>query len=218
MSTYLVAFVVSDFKSISNYEGPTAERLKHRVFGYNKNLPNGEFALEAGEKILNALENWTGIKFEMSKMDQIAIPTFYFGAMENWGLVTYVESGLYYDKVNDPFSQRERVAVLIGHEFAHQWFGNLVTLEWWEYNWLNEGFARLFENIITDLAYPNEFNRMQYFSVRTLQNVMQYDAGSETRAMNTQPTETAKIMDLFDKIAYDKCKYITEYFFISSTF
>lgn len=207
MSTYLVAFVVSDFTAIENYDGAKVpSRLKHRVFGNTKNLPNGDFALEAGEEILKALEDWTSIKFEMNKMDQIAIPDFYFGAMENWGLVTYVESGLYYDKINDPFSQRERVAALIGHEFAHQWFGNLVTLEWWEYIWLNEGFARLFQNLIMDTAYP-EFKLMDYFSVRTLQNVMQSDASESTRAMNYLPTDTETIMNLFDNIAYDKCKF-----------
>lgn len=215
MSTYLVAYVISDFTSDPINEDPVTDTTLHRVYGTSKNVPsNSKFALEAGEKILNSLEKYTSIPYEISKIDQVGIPDFNFVAMENWGLVTYIERDLYYNATLDPPSHHETVATLIAHEFAHQWFGNLVTLDWWTFNWLNEGFAQLFENIIVDDAFPGVYNRMKYFNTRTLQNVMQSDATDSTRKMNTEPTETDRIMELFDNIAYNKGKFVLNLTFI----
>lgn len=201
MSTYLIAYIISDFQRIENYEGPIQpNRTKHRVYANAKNLPHAYHALAFGESILSAYENWTGIQYPISKMEQIAFPNFFFVAMENWGLVVYDEKKFYFEEDNDYHSKYEIIDVLIAHEFAHQWFGNLVTLEWWEHIWLNEGFARLFENVML----IEKYDRMKYFGVRTQHPAMQYDMSNKSRPMNYLPTDTEKIMDLFDKIVYDK--------------
>lgn len=140
MSTYLVAFVVSDFDYVSTGN--------HRVYARPKAVEDGkaDYALHAGKKLLDILADYLNVNYSLSKMDQIAFPDDYFaaGAMENWGLVTYRESYLLYSN-SSLTSEQQAVATVISHEFGHQWFGNLVTLSWWEYLWLNEGFATYFE-------------------------------------------------------------------------
>lgn len=113
--------------------------------------------VEEGEQILQALEKYLGIPFTLPKMDQIAIPQFSAGAMENWGLVTYREQSLLFNGSVHTFARKANIVRTIAHEFGHQWFGDLVSPMWWSYLWLNEGFATLFENIGTDLVRKINF-------------------------------------------------------------
>lgn len=217
MSTYLIAYIISDFQKIENYEGPVLpNQTKHRVYAHDRNLPHARHALESGQAILSAFENYTEIAFKISKMEQIAFPKFFYAAMENWGLVVYDEKQFYVDDENDYFSQYEVADVLITHEFAHQWFGDLVTIEWWEHIWLNEGFARLYENVMLDKV-TTKYDRMKYFAVRTQHPAMQYDVSDKSRPMNYMPTSTERIMDLFDKIVYDKGIYVLLRYFLRLT-
>ncbi len=138
MSTYLVAFVVGELNCIESNDF----RVPVRVYAPpSQNIEHGRFSLNLAAKTLAFYEKVFGIQFPLPKMDQIAIPDFAAGAMENWGLVTYRVVDLMLDEKASGAATKERVAEVVQHELAHQWFGNLVTMDWWEGLWLNEGFA-----------------------------------------------------------------------------
>lgn len=138
MSTYLVAFIVGEL----NYIETNSFRVPVRVYApTGQNIENGRFSLELAARTLAFYEKVFGIDFPLPKMDQIAIPDFAQGAMENWGLVTYRVVDLMLDEKTSGAATKERVAEVVQHELAHQWFGNLVTMDWWDGLWLNEGFA-----------------------------------------------------------------------------
>lgn len=119
------------------------------------------YAVTAGVKCLEFYEKYYGIPFPLQKQDMVALPDFSAGAMENWGLITYRENSLLYDAKIYPGAQKRRVAVVIAHELAHQWFGNLVTLKWWNDLWLNEGFATLVEYLGTDEISDKNFRMVR---------------------------------------------------------
>lgn len=138
MSTYLLAFVVAELKV---YES-NAFRIPVRVYVTPDKVPeHGKFAAELGAKTLAFYEKEFDSEFPLPKMDMVAIPDFAAGAMENWGLVTYRVVDVLYDEKTASASSKQRVAEVVQHELAHQWFGNLVTMDFWDGLWLNEGFA-----------------------------------------------------------------------------
>ncbi|XP_071569030.1 aminopeptidase N-like [Temnothorax nylanderi] len=214
MSTYLVAFVVSDFETLENKDKTFGILAKPTVENSAK-----EFAFDYGLQTLEELKNYTGIDYygktgqSMQKMDQIAIPDFAAGAMENWGLVTYREPRLLYVVNKTTTADKQAIGTVIAHEFAHQWFGNLVTCKWWNSIWLNEGFATFFQYYISDKVIPkldedDDWRLMEQFVVTNLQaSSFVVDASSKTRPL--EPVETsiqtpAQIKSLFDDIAYKK--------------
>ncbi|XP_024945955.1 aminopeptidase N, partial [Cephus cinctus] len=198
MSTYLVAFVVSDYGYVSNANGT------FRVWTRKNALRGANYALTQGESALEYLEKYTLIPFAIPKMDQISIPDFFYGGMENWGLVAYRESDLLYeDGVNTIFTKQD-VARLITHEFSHQWFGDLVSPSWWKYIWLNEGFATYFEYYITDQV-QNNWRLMEQFIVRdTQQDAFITDSSNTTHPLNQDASTPEEINALFDTITYEK--------------
>ncbi len=138
MSTYLLAFVVGELNVIETNDF----RVPVRVYApASQDIEHGRFSLNLAAKTLAFYEKVFGIDFPLPKMDMIAIPDFAAGAMENWGLVTYRVVDLMLDEKASGAATKERVAEVVQHELAHQWFGNLVTMDWWEGLWLNEGFA-----------------------------------------------------------------------------
>ncbi|XP_052895825.1 uncharacterized protein LOC128303012 [Anopheles moucheti] len=197
MSTYLLAFVVSDFQ----YRISGTQRVYVRPNAFSEAL----FALQAGVKILQALDDHLGIPYStyMPKMDQIAVPDFAAGAMENWGLVTYREQALLFNEAVSTYRTKTNVASTIAHEYAHQWFGDLVTPEWWEYIWLNEGFATLYEYYALHLAYPDQ-EYWELFNVQVIQAAMVPDGQASTRPMNWNAATPGEISSLFDRVAYPK--------------
>lgn len=143
MSTYLLAFIVSEFIVRENNQ---------RTFGIVARpdaSSQTEYALGKGQELLAKLDQWTDYAYssvpEMSKMHMAALPDFSAGAMENWGLLTYRETNLLYDADVSTDLAQQRIANVITHEQAHMWFGDLVTCDWWSVTWLNEGFARFFQ-------------------------------------------------------------------------
>ena len=195
MQTYLLAFIVSDFKHV---EDPINNQ---RVFGTKYYIENGfaDFALEAGIKIIKEMEKYLGVKYSLPKMDQIGIPDFKSGAMENWGLVTYRESRLYVKRTGS-VSDKVGVANIVAHEFGHQFFGNHVSPKWWTYLWLNEGFATFFGYLGSDLAYPE-------FKIReTLTEGMHEAFLFDGRPMTYYVQTPQGIQDVFDQISYLKGK------------
>uniref|UniRef100_A0A182QRY1 Aminopeptidase N n=1 Tax=Anopheles farauti TaxID=69004 RepID=A0A182QRY1_9DIPT len=197
MSTYLLAFVVSDFQ----FRISGTQRVFVRPNAFNE----ASFALEAGVKILAALDEHLGIAYgaHMPKLDQIAVPDFAAGAMENWGLVTYREELLLFKPAANTYRTKTNIATTVAHEYAHQWFGDLVTPEWWEYIWLNEGFATLYEFYATHLAYPEQ-EYWELFNLQVIHAAMVPDALVSTRPMNWNAATPGEISALFDRVAYPK--------------
>lgn len=145
----MVGFVVSDFIPLeSRFQG----KVPHRVFARSNAISNCYLILDTGVKLLDALGDYLGINYPLPKMDQVAIPDFYFSAMENWGLTTYRERQFFYNENVTEYFIKTNIVTVVSHEFAHNWFGNLATPRWWSYLWLKEGFANLFQHIGTNLV------------------------------------------------------------------
>ncbi len=150
MCAYLLFFGVGEFEIIED----KSERVLQRVITTPGKTKYGKFGLEFSKKVLQFGENYTGVKYPLPKMDQIAVTDFAFGAMENYGAITYRENLLLVYPGVTSKAGLERIAEVIAHEWAHQWFGNLVSPLDWKYLWLNESFATLFGYAITDYYYP----------------------------------------------------------------
>uniref|UniRef100_A0A1I8IMR1 Aminopeptidase n=1 Tax=Macrostomum lignano TaxID=282301 RepID=A0A1I8IMR1_9PLAT len=172
MSTYLLAYVVGKFDYV---EGRDADFIKMRVFTPIGKKDQGLFALEVAKKTLPFYRKFFNVAYPLPKLDLIAIPDFAAGAMENWGLVTYRETALLVDADNSSAATKEWVALVVGHELAHQWFGNLVTMKWWTDLWLNEGFASWIEYLCVDHCYP-EFDIWTRFVQSDLSRALELDA------------------------------------------
>jgi aminopeptidase N len=160
MSTYLLAFIVGEFESVA---GKDSQGTNIRVFATPGQASQLDFALDIAIKSLDYYADYFGLAYPLSKLDMVAIPDFASGAMENWGLVTYRETDLLIDPTRSSLSNRQRVTEVVAHELAHQWFGNLVTMEWWNDLWLNESFASWVETKASDHFFPE----WKYWSVFT---------------------------------------------------
>jgi aminopeptidase N/puromycin-sensitive aminopeptidase len=198
MSTYLVAFLVGDFKCV---EG-SSENTPIRVCAVPGDEQYGKFALSAAEYVLHYYNNYFGIKYPMSKLDMIAIPDFEAGAMENFGAITYRETDLLIDERTASLAAKKRVASVVAHEMAHQWFGDLVTMQWWNNVWLNEGFATWMENKPVE-AWKPEWHVSQDVA-GDLDTTMNYDSQPTTRTIRANASTPAQINEMFDGIAYGK--------------
>jgi len=141
MSTYLVAVIVSDFKSKSI----KVDETELAVYARPNAIDQTDYALSIMSPLVKFFENTYKQKYQLSKLFMAALPDFSSGAMENWGLLTYRETVMLYDENHSPITNKQQIGNVIAHEISHQWFGNLVSPQWWKYLWLNEGFARYFE-------------------------------------------------------------------------
>ncbi|VEN38176.1 unnamed protein product [Callosobruchus maculatus] len=200
MSTYLVAFVVSDFTCT---EVPGSSTKNH-VCSRSETVNTRYWAVEVTPKLLNSLNVYTGIPYteSISKLDQVALPDFRSGAMENWGLITYREARLLFDPEEDGTSVKQTIALVIAHELSHSWFGNLVTLAWWSETFLNEGFARYFQNKITHEIYP-EWQLDKQFVVKTVHSALAEDDLPSALALQSDVETPAQIDTKFGN-SYDK--------------
>ncbi|HVO93305.1 MAG TPA: M1 family metallopeptidase, partial [Terriglobales bacterium] len=150
MSPYLVAMAVGNFEYI---EG-SADGIPIRVWGPPGSKPYSSYALEVAEQCMKYYNKYFGIKYPLPKLDLIAVPGGFGGAMENWGGITFFESRLLFDPAINPDSARRGIFSIIAHEMAHQWFGDLVTMGWWDNLWLNEGFASWMQEKAAEHFYP----------------------------------------------------------------
>ncbi|XP_042234819.1 aminopeptidase N-like [Homarus americanus] len=217
MSTYLVAFVVSDF---DHMESNANERVLFRVKSRPAAIKQATYALKTGPTVLTFFEKYFNIPFPLPKQDMIAIPDFSAGAMENWGLITYRETAMLYDPAVSAAYNKQRVAVVVAHELAHQWFGNLVTPDWWTDLWLNEGFASFMEYIGVDHAEPS-WNMMEQFVPDDLQSVFALDWLESSHPVSIPVGHPDEINEIFDRISYSKGASIIRmmnHFLTESTF
>lgn len=205
MQTYLLAFVVHDFPYVAIH-GSTPQR----VFGRKEFIEKGDadFAVRAGVNILTWLENYLNFSYAKNnpKMDQIGIPDFAAGAMENWGLVTYQQPLLFFDQKRDLSVRQTQVGSTIAHEYAHQFFGNLVSPEWWSYLWLNEGFATLYGAWAFAGPYP-ELSAADIYLISDFGFALLIDGLGQSRPMTLYQETPFGIYSLFDTVAYSKCKF-----------
>lgn len=204
MSTYILAFIVCDFVSIQSHNND----LLIRIWARRNAIADGqgEYALNVTGPILQFYEHYYNTTYPLSKSDQIALPDFRAGAMENWGLVTYRETALLYDPVLSSTGNKERVATVIAHELAHMWFGNLVTVRWWNDLWLNEGFASYVEYLGVDYAEPT-WNIKDQIILYEMQKVFAVDALASSHPLSRPEEEVnspPEISEMFNTISYSK--------------
>jgi aminopeptidase N len=198
MSTYLVAFLVGDFKCT---EGKS-DGVPIRACSTPDKVALTKFALESAKYVLHYYDNYFGIKYPMPKLDMVALPDFEAGAMENFGCITYRETDLLTDSKTGDIPSRKRVAVVVAHEMAHQWFGDMVTMQWWDNLWLNEGFATWMETKPVAKWKP-EWNFSQD-DAQDLDQTLNLDAQKTTRTIRATANTPDEINEMFDGIAYGK--------------
>lgn len=204
MSTYLVVFIVSDFEYDAVRITPSlGERFELRVYTTPFQIQNARFARNTAEKIINHYIDYFNIEYPLPKLDMAAIPDFVSGAMETWGLVTYRETSILYNEATSSTANKQRVAEVIAHELAHMWFGNLVTMKWWNELWLNEGFASYIEYKGVDSAYP-EWGIMEQFALDNLHGVLTLDATLGSHPIVVKVESPNQITEIFDTITYSK--------------
>ena len=200
MSSYLLAFIVGHFEYIQK---KTKSGVLVRVFTTPGKKKQATFALECAAKCIEFYERYFGIRYPLPVMDLIAIPDFAAGAMENWGAVTYRETAVLVDPEHSATANRQRVALVIAHELAHQWFGNLVTMEWWTHLWLNEGFATYMEYVAIDAIYP-KWNIWAHFVSAEGSRGLALDGLANTHAIEVDVHHPQEISEIFDAVSYSK--------------
>jgi len=200
MSTYLLAFIIGELKVYETNEF----RLPVRVYCTpNQNPEHGKFSAELGAKTLAFYEKEFASEFPLPKMDMVAIPDFSAGAMENWGLVTYRVVDLMYDEKTASASTKERIAEVVQHELAHQWFGNLVTMDFWDGLWLNEGFATWMSWYSCNAFYP-EWKVWEGYVTDNLQSALGLDGLRSSHPVEVPVKKADEINQIFDAISYSK--------------
>jgi len=200
MSTYLVAFVIGEFDYV---EGTDRDGVLIRVYTPLGKHEQGKFALEIATKTLPFYNDYFGVAYPLPKLDLIAIPDFAAGAMENWGLVTYRETALLVDPQETSAGTRQWVALVVGHELAHQWFGNLTTMEWWTHLWLNEGFASWIEYLCVDYCCP-DYDIWTQFCASDYVRALELDALKNSHPIEVPVGHPSEVDEIFDAISYCK--------------
>jgi len=201
MSTYLVAFVVCDFDTKA--EQTKTNNITVSVIVAKDKLDQADFALHTATKITEHYEEYFGIKYPLPKQDLIAIPDFGAGAMENWGLITYRETSLLYKENESSSKAQQWVAIVVAHELAHQWFGNLVTMQWWNDLWLNEGFASWMEYKGVSHTQPG-WAMMDQFWANVLLPALKLDSLASSHPVSVPVNDPKEIEAIFDTISYKK--------------
>jgi puromycin-sensitive aminopeptidase len=200
MSTYLLAFIIGEFDYI---EDKTKQGVHVRVYTLKGSSELGRFALQVAVKTLSFFAEFFDIAYPLPKMDLVAIPDFAAGAMENWGCVTFRETALLIDPANSSTVARSRVAEVVAHELAHQWFGNLVTMEWWTHLWLNEGFATWAADLAVDHLFPSWGTWLQFVS-STFSAALRLDSLESSHPIEVEVKKAGDVNEIFDAISYCK--------------
>lgn len=202
MSTYLLAWVTGE---LHHKTAKTSSGVEVSVYATPAQRPEAlDFALEHSVKSIEFFDAYFDTPYPLAKCDQVALPDFSSGAMENWGLVTYRETALLADPATTTVASKHYIATVISHELSHQWFGNLVTMKWWNNLWLNESFATLMEYIAVDAIHP-EWNAWLDFSSNESIMALRRDAIDGVQAVQVDVDHPDEISSLFDgAIVYAK--------------
>lgn len=200
MSTYLVGIVIGEFDFV---EDKIASGVTVRVYTPKDKKEQGTYALDVAIKSLNFFNEYLKIPFPLPKLDLVAIPDFAAGAMENWGLITYRECRLLMDPVNTSSTTKQRILTTVAHEIAHQWFGNLVTMEWWTHLWLNEGTAKFMEFLCSSSIFP-EYDMWTLFMTIVYTTGLELDCLKKSHPVEVAVNDPDEIDEIFDDISYMK--------------
>ena len=202
MSSYLLAFVIGELHKKSARTKSGVEVNVWATPAQNENTL--DFALDIATRSIDFYDEYFGIKYPLPKSDHVALPDFSSGAMENWGLITYRESCLLADPELTPESSRRFIATVIAHELSHQWFGNLVTMNWWNDLWLNESFANMMEYVAIDALYP-EWRMWEDFATNEVTAALRRDSLDGVQSVQADVNHPDEISTLFDPaIVYAK--------------
>jgi aminopeptidase N len=198
MSTYLLAFLVGDFQCSSGEQDGVAIR----TCATPDKVALTTYGVDVAKYVLHYYNTYFGIPYPLKKLDLIGLPDFEAGAMENFGAITYRETALLINPKTASINAKTEVALVIAHEMAHQWFGDLVTMQWWDNIWLNEGFATWMENKPVEAMHP-EWDVDQAVA-SGLDGTLNLDAQPTTRAIRARAETPAEIEQMFDGISYGK--------------
>ncbi len=198
MSTYLLYIGVADFES----RKIVSKGRDFVLAGPTGTISSSDMALEVAAKTTEFFEDYFGVKYPLPKMHLVGVPEFAFGAMENWGAITFRNVVLFLDDSTSSYL-KGRVTMTIGHEIAHQWFGDLVTMKWWDDIWLNESFAELMGYKVADFVYP-DFHEWDDFLLDMYSRGLRGDSLKNTHPVHTNLKTPEEIMQVFDEISYGK--------------
>ncbi|XP_074598352.1 puromycin-sensitive aminopeptidase-like isoform X2 [Brevipalpus obovatus] len=200
MSTYLLAYLFGEYDYL---ETKTNTGVSIKVFTPIGKKEQGMFSLRMAERSLEFYEQYFNVPYPLEKLDHIGVSDFLYAAMENWGLILYRESRFLFDPENSSNITKIDIATVVAHETAHQWFGNLVTMEWWTHLWLNEGFASFMQYLATDRIHP-EFDIWSEFVSRLSMEAFRLDSLHNTHSIEIPVGHPSEVESIFDAISYNK--------------
>ncbi len=203
MSTYLLAFIIGEFEYVEGYTKGGKDATQIRVFTTSGKKHQARFALDVAIRSIEFFNEYFNIPYPLPTLDLIAIPDFESAAMENWGAVTFRETALLVDDEHTSLSNKQWAAIVVAHELAHQWFGNLVTMHWWTDLWLNEGFASYMENFCIDHLFPDwhiwDLNIADRYAV-----ALKLDSLATSHPVEVKVHHPDEISEIFDMVSYAK--------------
>ncbi len=199
MSTYLLYLGVGQFEMIED----KWKSVLLRVVTPPGKSQYGKFALDFAKKCLDYFEDYFDYQYPLPKLDLIAVPDFAAGAMENWGAITFRENALLFYESKSSIQTKQRVAEVVAHEIAHMWFGNLVTMKWWDDLWLNESFATFMAYKAVDHYFP-KWHIWEEYVTGTVFTGMALDGLKSSHPIQVEINTTQEIDEIFDEISYDK--------------
>ena len=198
MASYLVALAVGEFEELRD----ECDGTQLGIFTTPGKREQARYALDLTKDVLRYMNKYFGQKYPLPKLDQLALPSTGASGMENWGLIIYNDNALLYDPARSAQSTKERVFAVVAHEIAHQWFGNLVTMGWWDNLWLNEGFASWMGTKATDHFNPDW--KVWLRAAGSKEWAMRLDARATTHPIQMPVAKDTQATDAFDEITYNK--------------
>ncbi|XWX01229.1 hypothetical protein V2A60_009255 [Cordyceps javanica] len=205
MSTYLLAWAVGDFAYLEALTEKTynGRRIPVRVYAVRGVEQQGEYALAMAPRVIDFYSDLFGIPYPLEKMDILAVPQMPMDSMEHWGLITSQPPGILFDRQDSPESRKMIIADNVCHELAHQWFGNLVTMDWWNELWLNEGFATWVGHYAVNELFPS-WNIWGDFSSGRMEDAFRADGLRSSHPVHIPADSGLQVHELFDQISYGK--------------